>query len=126
MLHACAQGLHLPAERILISPRLLADLATYAAGKQSCIKAVVKLLPELCQVLLGARAHPSSLAPTIDSAMSSRQSPQYPITRPPPLLPIREDRCEQRHCPSLEWPYMRPSHAGVLTVRGGCSGARRA
>jgi hypothetical protein len=58
-MRACAQGLHLPAERILIAPRLLADLATYAAGKPSCIKAVVKLLPELCQVLGSDLAHPS-------------------------------------------------------------------
>ena len=45
-----AQGLRLPAEQIHISPRLLADMATYAAGKPSCVKAVVKLLPDLCQV----------------------------------------------------------------------------
>lgn len=48
-----AQGLQLPAEQIHISPRLLADLAMYAAGKSSCIRAVIKLLPDLCQVCSG-------------------------------------------------------------------------
>ena len=43
-------GLQLAVEDIRLSPRLLSRMAQYAVGKKACIKAVIKLLPELCQV----------------------------------------------------------------------------
>lgn len=45
-----AQGLQLPIEEVKIKPHLLASIATYAAGRKDCVKAVIKMLPDLCQV----------------------------------------------------------------------------
>lgn len=50
ILHVHVQGLQLPMSDIRLSPRLLARLAMYASGKAECVKAVTRVLPELCQV----------------------------------------------------------------------------
>jgi len=52
ILHMHVQGLQLPMADIRLSPRLLARLATYASGKAECVKAVTRVLPELCQVCM--------------------------------------------------------------------------
>ncbi len=43
------QGLEMKVSDIKMSPGLLAKLASYASGKAECLKAVTKVLPELCQ-----------------------------------------------------------------------------
>ena len=57
-------GLQLGIEAIRLSPRLLAKLAQYAVGKDACTKAVIKLLPELCQVPSRDMAYPRALFTT--------------------------------------------------------------
>lgn len=44
------QGLELRMCDIKLSPSLLGKLATYASGKPECLKAVTRVLPDLCQV----------------------------------------------------------------------------
>jgi hypothetical protein len=44
------QGLELQMCDIKLSPSLLGKLATYASGKPENLKAVTRVLPELCQV----------------------------------------------------------------------------
>ncbi len=52
--HGVLQGLQLHMSENKLTPLLLSKLAAYASGKAESLKAVIKVLPELCQV------HPDS------------------------------------------------------------------